>query len=123
RVIYHLCKHRGFHWVSKAEEAKAEEDAKGEGGRVKKGLADTAARMAAKGYRTAAEMILAEFPDGQRNKRGDYTKALARKLLDDEFRCLFEAQRRLGNPHASDEFERLIRGNGDKRSGLFWSQK
>lgn len=123
RVIYHLCKHRGFHWVSKAEEAKAEEDAKGEGGRVKKGLADTAARMAAKGYRTAAEMVLAEFPDGQRNKRGDYTKALARKLLDDEFRCLFEAQRRLGNPYASDEFERLIRGNGDKRSGLFWSQK
>ena len=22
RVIYHLCKHRGFHWISKAEEAK-----------------------------------------------------------------------------------------------------
>ena len=41
RVIYHLCKHRGFHWISRAEEKKAEGDAKGEGGRVKKGLSDT----------------------------------------------------------------------------------
>lgn len=123
RVIYHLCKHRGFHWVSKAEEAKAEGDGKGEGGRVKKGLADTAARMAEKGYRTAAEMVLAEFPDAQRNKRGDYSKALARKLLDDEFRQLFEAQRRLGNAHANEAFELLVRGNGDRKSGVFWNQK
>ena len=26
RVIYHLCKHRGFHWVSKAEELQDEDD-------------------------------------------------------------------------------------------------
>lgn len=123
RVIYHLCKHRGFHWVSKAEEIAAEGDAKSEGGRVKKGLADTAARMAAKGYRTAAEMVLAEFPDAQRNKRGNYSKALSRKLLDDEFRLLFQAQRRLGNPHAGEALEELTRGTGDKKSGLFWKQK
>ena len=123
RVIYHLCKHRGFHWISKAEEAAAEGDAKSEGGRVKKGLADTAARMAEKGYRTAAEMVLAEFPDAQRNKRGDYSKALSRKLLDQEFEHLFETQRRLGNPHTSDALEVLIRGNGDRKSGLFWRQK
>lgn len=123
RVIYHLCKHRGFHWVSKAEEAKAEGDAKGEGGRVKKGLADTAARMVEKGYRTAAEMVLAEFPDAQRNKRGDYSKALSRKLLDDEFRHLFDAQRRFGNPRASETFELSVRGSGDRKTGLFWDQK
>lgn len=123
RVIYHLCKHRGFHWVSKAEEQAAEGDAKGEGGRVKKGLADTAARMAAKGYRTAAEMVLTEFPDAQRNKRGDYSKALSRKLLDDEFRLLFEAQRQFGNPHAGENIELQMRGNGDRKSGLFWEQK
>lgn len=123
RVIYHLCKHRGFHWVSKAEEAAAEGDAKSEGGLVKKSLANTAARMAEKGYRTAAEMVLAEFPDAQRNKQGDYSKALSRKLLDQEFEHLFEAQRRLGNPHTSDALEVLIRGNGDRKSGLFWRQK
>ena len=123
RVIYHLCKHRGFHWASKAEEVQAEGDAKGEGGRVKKGLADTAAKMAAKGYRSAAEMVLAEFPHAQRNKRGEYDKALSRVLLDQEFALLFEEQRRLGNPYASAEFEQRVRGNGDRKSGLFWNQK
>ncbi|WP_042428610.1 type II CRISPR RNA-guided endonuclease Cas9 [Comamonas granuli] len=121
RVIYHLCKHRGFHWMSKAEEAKADSDA--EGGRVKKGLKDTAARMAEKGYRSAAEMVLAEFPSAQRNKHGQYDKALSRMLLGEELALLFATQRRLGNPHASEHFETQILGNGDRRSGLFWQQK
>jgi CRISPR-associated endonuclease Csn1 len=34
RVIYHICKHRGFHWSSRAEERKAEQDTKGESGKV-----------------------------------------------------------------------------------------
>lgn len=122
RVIYHLCKHRGFHWVSKAEERQAEED-KGEGGKVKKGLAHTKALMDAKQYRTAAEMVLAEFPDAQRNKRGDYSKALSRVLLDQELGKLFAAQRALGNPFSSPELELRIRGTGDQKSGLFWEQK
>ncbi|QYY25665.1 type II CRISPR RNA-guided endonuclease Cas9 [Diaphorobacter sp. MNS-0] len=121
RVIYHLCKHRGFHWTSKAEEAKADSDA--EGGRVKKGLKDTAARMREKGYRSAAEMVLAEFPGAQRNKGGQYDKALSRVLLGEELALLFATQRRLGNPHASERFEALILGNGISRSGLFWQQK
>ena len=121
RVVYHLCKHRGFHWTSKAEEAKADSDA--EGGRVKKGLKDTAARMAERGYRSAAEMVLTEFPDAQRNKHGQYDKALSRVLLGEELALLFATQRRLGNPHASEHFEMLILGNGDRRSGLFWQQK
>lgn len=121
RVVYHLCKHRGFHWTSKAEEVKADSDA--EGGRVKQGLAHTKALMQAKNYRSAAEMVLAEFPDAQRNKRGQYDKALSRVLLGDELALLFATQRRLGNPHASEDFEGLILGNGDRKSGLFWQQK
>lgn len=123
RVIYHLCKHRGFHWVSKAEEVQAEVDTKGEGGRVKQGLSHTKALMHAKRYRTAAEMVLAEFPDSQRNKNGTYDKALSRILLDEELAKLFQAQRELQNPHASDHFEQLIRGSGNRKSGLFWEQK
>lgn len=123
RVIYHLCKHRGFHWISKAEEIQAEGDAKNEGGRVKQGLSQTAALMKEKSYRTAAEMVLTEFPEAQRNKRGDYNKALARKLLNEELQMLFEAQRSFGNPNSSDAFEELIRGNGNRKSGLFWEQK
>lgn len=123
RVIFHLCKHRGFHWVSRAEEKAAEADSKGEGGRVKQGLAGTAKLMREKGYRTAAEMVLAEFPQAQRNKHGEYTKALSRALLADEMRLLFEAQRRLGNTLASDELQALVLGNGDRKSGLFWAQE
>lgn len=123
RVLYHLCKHRGFHWISRAEEREAEGDSKGEGGRVKAGLAHTKALMGEKRYRTAAEMVLAEFPEAQRNKRGDYGKALSRVLLDDELKQLFEAQRRLGNAGATTELEAAVRGSGNRRDGLFWSQK
>lgn len=123
RAIYHLCKHRGFHWISRAEEKKAGEDAKGEGGKVKKGLADTKNRMREKGYRTAAEMVLAEFPDAQRNKQGDYGKALSRVLLAEEIGILFERQRALGNPHTDEGFRTAILGTGDRKSGLFWLQK
>ena len=122
RVIYHLCKHRGFHLISRAEEKKAEGD-KREGGKVKKGLSDTQRRMSEKGYRSAAEMVLAEFPDAQRNKQGDYGKALSRVLLSEELALLFRRQRELGNPHVGAELENTILGNGDRKSGLFWEQK
>lgn len=123
RVIYHICKHRGFHWISRAEEKKAEGDNKGESGKVKQGLAGTAKLMQEKGYRTAAEMVLTEFPDAQRNKHGDYGKALSRVLLGKELALLFERQRELANPHASTALESAILGNGDRKSGLFWAQK
>lgn len=122
RVIFHLCKHRGFHWISRAEEMKAEDDGK-EGGKVKMGLADTRRRIAEKGYRSAAEMVLAEYPDAQRNKDGKYDKALSRILLADELALLFRRQRELGNPHASVELEVKILGTGDGKSGLFWEQE
>ena len=123
RVIYHLCKHRGFHWVSRAEEKQAAGDTKGEGGKVKQGLAGTKRLMEEKGYRSIAEMVLAEFPEAQRNKRGEYTKALSRVLLGDELKQLFAEQRRLGNPFASESLETALLGNGDRKSGLFWVQK
>lgn len=123
RVVYHICKHRGFHWSSRAEERKADKDAKGESGKVKQGLAGTAKLMATKGYRSAAEMVVNEFPDAQRNKQGDYTKALARTHLGDELTLLFRRQRELGNPRASSSLEAEVLGNGDRKSGLFWTQK
>jgi CRISPR-associated endonuclease Csn1 len=123
RVIYHLCKHRGFHWISRAEEKAAEGDSKSEGGKVKQGLAGTKRLMQEKNYRSAAEMVLAEFPEAQRNKQGDYSKALSRVLLSEELTLLFKRQRELGNPHAGQALDTEILGNGDKKSGLFWAQK
>lgn len=118
RVIYHLCKHRGFYWVSKAEKLK--EDGASETGKVKIGLASTKKLMQEKGYRTAAEMVLAEFPDAQRNKQGEYSKALERELLDKEFTHLFEKQRTFGNPHATLGLQAMLL---DRKTGLFWAQK
>lgn len=123
RAIYHIVKHRGFHWISRAEEKKAEADSQGEGGRVKQGLAATARLMKEKGYRSAAQMVLAEFPDAQRNKQGDYGKALSRTLLADEMALLFARQRDLGSPLASKDLETAILGTGDRKSGLLWEQK
>lgn len=119
RVIYHLCKHRGFHWISKAEKIKDEEGAS-ETGKVKKGLAGTTKLMKEKGYRTAAEMVLAEFPDAQRNKQGEYSKAVERELLSSEFTKLFDAQRNFGNPHTSPSLEEKLL---NRKTGLFWAQK
>jgi CRISPR-associated endonuclease Csn1 len=123
RVLYHLVKHRGFHWISKAEEKKADGDAKGEGGKVKQGLAGTKKLMAEKQYRSAAEMVLAEFPEAQRNKQGEYSKALSRVLLSEELTLLFKRQRSFGNAHATFEIESAILGAADRRGGLFWEQK
>ncbi len=123
RVIYHICKRRGFHWTSSAEEKAAEEDAASETGRVKQALQSTRALMKEKNYRTAAEMVLAEFPIAQRNKKDDYTKSLSRVLLADELHQLFIAQRGFGHAHAGEDLALQILGNGDKKSGLFWLQK
>lgn len=123
RVIYHLCKHRGFHWTSRAEEKQADGDSKGESGKVKQGLAGTAKLMKEKGYRSTAEMVLAEFPEAQRNKQGDYGKALSRVLLGEELALLFQKQRELGNPHTDAALEQAILGDGDRKNGLFWAQK
>ena len=35
RVIYHLCKHRGFHWYSKAEALQADGDDKRDADKAK----------------------------------------------------------------------------------------
>lgn len=118
RVIYHICKHRGFHWLSKAEEKKADDDK--EGGAVKKGLAGTKRLMQDKGYRSTAEMVVNEFPDAQRNKRGDYSKALSRELLSNELQLLFERQRVLGNPNTSSDLENKLL---ERKHGLLWAQK
>ncbi len=129
RVIFHICKHRGFYWTSRAEEKKAEGDTAGESGKVKKGLAETKKLLELKNemgetvYRTAAEMVLSEYPNAQRNKHGEYSKALSRDLLADEMKQLFEAQRKFGNVHASEEIETLILGYGDRKTGLFWAQQ
>lgn len=112
RVIYHICKHRGF-WFARKNEA---EDS--EGGKVKQGLDRT--RKLMESYRTAAEMMIAEFPRNQRNKRSDYSQSLARETLAEELKTLFAQQRQFGNPFTQESFETQIL---NKEHGLLWQQK
>ncbi len=121
KVIYHIVKHRGFHWVSSADRAAADSDK--EGGAIKQGLAQTESLMKEKGYRTVGELIWLEFPEVQRNKGGKYEKILPRTGLDAELRTVFHAQQRLGNSFVTDDLRLGILGNGDRKSGLLWKQK
>lgn len=114
RVIYHICKHRGF-WFARKAEAEGSE-----GGKVKQGLDRTRKLMQDKGYRSVAEMMLTEFPENQRNKRGDYSQSLGRELLAEELHTLFQQQRELGNPYTYDTFEQRIL---HPETGLLWQQK
>ena len=122
-VIFHICKHRGFHWVSRAERLKEGAVKNSEGGKVKKGLSETKRLMDETGARTIAEMVLRKFHESQRNKQGDYSKSLSRKFLAKELSELFKCQRKMGNKHASKEFELTILGHGDKKTGILWEQK
>ncbi|MGL5987324.1 MAG: type II CRISPR RNA-guided endonuclease Cas9, partial [Burkholderiales bacterium] len=114
RVIYHINKHRGFWFARKAEAEQSE------GGAVKKALEHTRSLMRDKAYRCVAEMVLSEYPDHQRNKRGDYSQSLPRELLAEELALLFTRQRELGNPFAGEPLQQAILA---PETGLFWQQK
>lgn len=118
RVLYHAVKHRGFHFSNSADNNGDDK----EGGRVKQALTATAENLGKYGG-SVAKMILTEYPEAQRNQNGDYSKAIERKYIADELQLLFTAQQRLGNPHTTDEFRRVILGTGDKKSGLLWQQR
>ncbi|MBS7328799.1 MAG: type II CRISPR RNA-guided endonuclease Cas9 [Oxalobacter sp.] len=121
KVVFHIVKHRGFHWVSSAEKVAADSDK--EGGAIKKGLATTEARMKEKGFRTLGEMIWKDYPEAQRNKGGAYEKVLSRTGLDAELRVLFDVQKKLGNTSVTDALVEGIVGTGDQKTGLLWKQK
>ena len=93
RAIYHLCKHRAFTGTSKAEEAKADSDAEGDGSKRTRKIRR---RAREKGYRSAAEMVLAEFlrpaQQGRAIRQGAITCCWVMK-----WHC-FASQRRFGNP-------------------------
>lgn len=119
RVIYHICKHRGFYWVSTADR----EGGDSEQGKIKKSLSANEKLMKEKNYLTVGQMIYSEYPTCQRNKLGDYAKSLPRVLLGQEMQLIFEKQKELGSDLITDELVRAVLGKGDKKSGFLWYQK
>ena len=116
-VIYHICKHRGFYWVSSAEKQT------GEGGLVTNSLSSNDKILAEKGYKTVGQMIFSEYPNCQRNKQGEYVKSLRRVDLHRELAEIFKIQKeQFSSPFITEEFCTKILGNGDHRSGFLWEQ-
>lgn len=117
RIIYHICKHRGFYWSSSAE-LNIDDN-----GKIKDAISTNQELMAKKGYATIGQMIACEFPNCCRNKQGSYNKAISRVDLDRELRLIFNNQKEMGNHFITEELINGICGTGDKKTGYLWMQK
>lgn len=100
RILIHISQRRGF--KSNRKSAVTAED-----GELLTAVTENKARMAQNGYRTVAELYWkdAAYQTHRRNKGGKYISTVSRDMVEDEVRRIFAAQRKLGNPCASEEFE------------------
>lgn len=111
RVLYHIAKHRGFYFHTKAEEIQ-EEDSKTETGKAKTGLANTRKKLQDSRWETIGKMFWEEFKQAnptskrKRNAKDKYENSIHRLLLKDEIETIFKRQRELGNPKAKEELKR-----------------
>jgi CRISPR-associated endonuclease Csn1 len=102
-VLGHIARHRGFRSNSKREAATNAVD---ETSKMKKAMEATREGLAK--YRSFGEMLANDekFAIRKRNRDKDYSHTAKRSDLDDEVRLLFSAQRRFGQPFATEALER-----------------
>jgi len=102
-ILIHIAKHRGYRSNSKSEKST---NAPSEDKKVLAGLAAMEEKSAR--YRTIGEMFALdeEFADKKRNRDGDYSHTVARKLHEDEIKLLFKRQREVGNQFADEPLEK-----------------
>ena len=111
RVLYHIAKHRGFYFHTKAEEMQKEK-AKSEAGKVKAGLIRIRNKFEDSKWETVGQMLCEEFNQKniqnkrKRNAKDNYQNSIHRLLLKEEIEIIFEKQQELRNPKAKDEFKR-----------------
>lgn len=100
RILIHISQRRGF--KSNRKNASSKED-----GELLAAVNANKERMAQKGYRTVAEMLLKDpaYQDHRRNKGGQYVSTVSREMVADEVRQIFSAQRQLGAPFCSQDVE------------------
>jgi len=114
RVLYHIAKHRGFYFHTKAEEIQ-EEDKKSEAGRkkakVKEGLWRIRSKLEKGHWKTVGQMFCEEYKQtGKENKRkrnaeNKYGKSIHRSLLKEEIEKIFKEQQKMGNSKAKKELK------------------
>ena len=110
RVLYHIAKHRGFFFRTKAEELQKEESGS-EAGEVKKGLTKIKKKLQESPWETVGQMFCEEFKQTnteskrKRNTENNYQNAIHRSLLKQEIESIFKRQKELGNPKAKEELK------------------
>lgn len=102
RLLIHLSQRRGFKSNRKVDAS----DSKSEAGKLLNAVKTNKALVEKKGYRTIGEMLYKDerFADTKRNKSDDYSNTFARSEYEAEINAVFDAQKKLGNEYANDEF-------------------
>jgi len=107
RILYHIAKHRGWYFHTKAEEAQ-KEDPKSEEGKAKAGLARIEKLLESK-WKTVGQMFWETLKQTdkkrKRNAKDKYENSIRRLLLKKEIEEVFKEQRKLKNDKAKPEFE------------------
>jgi len=119
RVLYHIAKHRGFHFHTKAEflpeedEKKLKKDKKQkkeqseeekEKEKVKKGLRIIQKSLKDSKYKTIGALFYETFKnERKRNAPDKYEHSIRRELLRDEIIEIFKEQQKFGNTKAKPE--------------------
>lgn len=98
-VLYSLCKRRGYISHGEGDSASSSDE-----GKVLKALSANAKALEGGEYRTVGEWLASQ--PRSRNRRGSYDKCISHQQLVREVRILFDSQRALGSPCATEEMER-----------------
>lgn len=101
-VFRHIAKRRGFR-SSKRADAQATDP---ETSKMLKGVSDLEGKLNESGCRSIGEFLSKE--EKRRNRPGEYTRTVLRKLLEKEVRLIFEKQRSFGNNVLTEELEQKI---------------
>jgi CRISPR-associated endonuclease Csn1 len=101
-VLGHIARHRGFRSNAKRD---ATANAADDSSKMKRAIEATRERLGQ--WQTVGQMFARDPTIGERkrNRGGDYSRSVLRADQEDEVRRLFAAQRQMGNPMASEEFE------------------
>lgn len=110
RALYHVAKHRGFFFHTKAEEIQ-KEDKKPETGKAKAGLSRIRKKLEGENWETVGQMFCEEFKQSnkenkrKRNAQDKYENSIHRSLLKEEIEIIFKRQQKLGNSKAAKVFK------------------
>lgn len=102
RILIHISQRRGF------KSNRKDQSKTGKDGKLLKAVKDNKERTAQRRYRSVAEMMLKDelFSEHKRNKGNEHIADVDRKMIEDEVKLIFEAQRSFKMPFATEDIEK-----------------